>query len=288
MTTLIEQPRAAVPRVVPAAVTEYLDLALGRLAFRRLGPDIGVPLVLLNRFRGTIDTWDPVLLEALAAERRVIVWDSAGVGLSTGTTPKTIAEAAEIAGAFIDALGLTEVDLLGWSMGGAIAQRLARSRPALVRRLVLAGTGPGGLAEAPKPPAKVAEVAGRPVNDDDDFLYLFFADSETSRAAGAAHLARLRDRREAPPVRPASIAAQWNAIAAWTAGDDSGPTRLAEIRQPTLVANGVHDVMVSAYGSYVLADRIPDAELVLYRDAGHGFLFQYPRRFAQLVCDFLR
>jgi pimeloyl-ACP methyl ester carboxylesterase len=272
------------------ARTHYLDLDVGRLAYRSFGAEGSTPLLFTQRFRGTIDEWDPALLDAIASERRVILFDSAGVGLSSGTTPGTIAEMANIAASFVDALGVREVDVLGWSMGGTVAQRLARSRPQLVRRLVLAGTGPGGLRDAPRPPVKVAEVASKPVNDDEDFLYLFFADSPSSRALGREHLARLHQRGEppVPAVRAPSFMSQWQAIAAWTAGQDSGPDRLAEIRQPTLVANGVHDVMVDAYSSYALARGISDAELVLYRDAGHGFLFQQPERFARLVLDFLR
>ncbi|MFZ5545925.1 MAG: alpha/beta fold hydrolase, partial [Pseudomonadota bacterium] len=162
-----------------------------RYAYRRFGPDSGVPLVFFQRFRGTMDHWDPAFLEVIAKERPVIVFDNAGVGASTGEVAPDIAGAARLAAAFIDALGLQQIDAIGWSMGGAVAQRLTLDRPRLVRRLVLAGTGPGGVAEAPRAPDKVWQVAAKPVNDDEDFLYLFFTESQASREAGLASLRRL-------------------------------------------------------------------------------------------------
>lgn len=266
----------------------FIDAAGVRLAYRTFGGAEGVPLVLLNRFRGTLDTWDPALLAALAAQRRVVVFDSAGVGRSAGETPSTVAGMAALAGAFIDALGYDRVDVLGWSLGGAVAQRLALDRPGLVRRLVLAATGPGGVPEAPRMPERVLEVMRKPDNDDDDFLYLFFHDSPTSRAAGADHLRRLRRGEHAgPAVRPESWRSQLAAIGAWTVGKDSAYPRLAELRQPTLVANGAHDVMIDPYNAYATARRIADARLVLYPDSGHGFLFQHIDAFARDVLTFL-
>lgn len=270
--------------------TRFVDAAGVRIAYRRFGATGDVPLVFLNRFRGTMDHWDPALLEVIAAERPIIVFDSAGVGSSGGEVAPDIAGAARVAAAFIDALGLARIDVLGWSMGGAVAQALALDRPDLVRRLVLAGTGPGGVAEAPRAPEKVWQVASKPENDDEDFLYLFFDETPTSRAAGRASLARIARRLATSnaAVRPASWKAQAGAIAAWGMGKGSSHARLSEIRAPTLVANGVRDVMVHAYNSYVMSQRMPDARLVLYPDAGHGFLFQYPAEFGRQVNDFLR
>jgi len=270
--------------------TQFVEAGGVRFAYRRFGAAAGVPLVWLNRFRGTIDHWDPALLEVVARERPVIVFDNAGVGASSGSVAPDIAGAARDAAAFIDALRLEQVDLLGWSMGGTIAQRLALDRPGLVRRIVLAGTGPGGVPEAPRTPEKVWQVAAKAVNDDEDFLYLFFADTPTSRAAGLASLRRL-DRRLATSrasVSPESWKVQAGAIAAWAAGKDSAYARLAEIRAPALVANGANDVMIHAYHSYAMSQRLPHAQLLLYPDAGHGFLFQYPDHFGRQVNEFLR
>jgi pimeloyl-ACP methyl ester carboxylesterase len=259
-------------------------------AYRRFGRADGVPLVLFQRFRGTMDHWDPALIDILARERTVIVFDNAGVGASSGEVAPDLAGAAKSAAAFIDALGLEKIDALGWSMGGAVLQLLALERPELVRRLVLAGTGPGGVAEAPRPPEKVWQVAAKPVNDDEDFLYLFFTESAASREAGLASLRRL-DRRLASSraaVKPESWKNQAGAIAAWGMGRNSAYARLGEIGAPVLVANGAHDVMVHAYNSYAMAQKLPNARLLLYPDAGHGFLFQYAEAFGNEVLAFLR
>lgn len=261
-----------------------------RIAYRRFGTADGVPLLFLNRFRGTMDHWDPALLEVIAQERPVIVFDSAGVGASAGEVAPDIAGAARIAASFVDALQLGQVDLLGWSMGGTVVQQLALDRPDLVRRIVLAATGPGGVAEAPRAPEKVWQVAAKPLNDDEDFLYLFFADTPTSRAAGLASLRRLDRRlaRSRSAVKPESWKVQAGAIAAWGAGQGAAYPRLAGIRVPALVANGSADVMVHAYNSYAMSQRLPKAQLLLYPDAGHGFLFQYPEHFGRQVNEFLR
>ncbi len=270
--------------------TQTIEANGVRYAFRRFGAAGGVPLVFFQRFRGTMDHWDPALLEVIANERPVIVFDNAGVGASNGEVAPDIAGAARLAAAFIDALGLTKIDAIGWSMGGAVAQRLTLDRPALVRRLVLAGTGPGGVAEAPRAPDKVWQVAAKPVNDDEDFLYLFFTDSPASREAGLASLRRL-DRRlsvSRAVVRPESWKNQAGAIAAWGMGKDAAYPRLSEITAPVLVANGTQDVMVHAYNSYAMVQKLPNAQLILYPDAGHGFLFQYAETFGRAVAEFLR
>jgi pimeloyl-ACP methyl ester carboxylesterase len=273
-----------------AAVTQQLPLGDATIAYRTFGKaGDAPPLVLLQRFRGTMDHWDPELLDQLAAERQVVLFDNLGVGRSGGQTPDNVAGMADGAAAIIDALGIAQADLLGWSLGGTVVQQLCLARPGLVRRAVVAASGPGGVAEAPKAPEKVFQVASKPVSDDEDFLYLFFHDSETSRAAGRAHLRRLEGRAEpfSPPVAPEAIRAQLTAIGAWGAGKDSALSRLGEISQPVFVANGHFDRMIAAYNSYVMGQRLPDALVTLYPDSGHGFLFQHPNRFARDVLEFL-
>lgn len=271
------------------AATRFVTVDGVAVAHRRLGPLAGTPLVLLQRFRGTLDHWDPQLLDALANERPVIVFDSLGVGRTAGTAPEDIHAMADFASAFIRKLGYTQVDILGWSMGGAVAQSLAIDYPSLVRRLVLAGTGPGGVPDAPQAPDKVWEVAGKPVNDDEDFLYLFFPETASATAAGRRHLARLGRRAEpfGPQVGPESVMAQMKALGKWGRGMRSAYEHLPVLGHPALVANGMHDIMVHAFNSYAMAQRLPNAELLLYPDAGHGFLFQYAERFASRVHEFL-
>ncbi|HSQ33174.1 MAG TPA: alpha/beta hydrolase [Gemmatimonadaceae bacterium] len=272
-----------------AAHTQVLRAGDIEFAYRTFGADSDVPIVLLARFRATMDDWDPAFLDALAAERRVVIFDNAGVGRSSGESPASIAGMAEHAGAFIRGLGYSLVDLLGWSMGGAVAQALALKQPELVRRLVVAGSGPGGVPGAPPMSERVRETVAKPVNSDDDFLYLFFEGSDERRAAGREHLRRLHRRVESdgPPTRMQTDQAMGRALVAWSAGGEGVYSQLHEIRQPVLVATGVHDVMIPAYNSYAMIERLPNAELVIYSDAGHGFLFQHAEKFGRRVLQFL-
>lgn len=267
--------------------TSYIEAGGIRFAYRTFGKPSDVPLVFCQRFRGTMDDWDPAFVNALAKERTVILFDSAGVGLSSGEVAETFYGTAKYAVTFIEALGLKQVDLLGFSMGGYIAQLVTLDRPDLVRRLILAGTG-GGTGEGTqsgKP--EVFQVAFKPVNEPEDFLYLFFEPTETSRAAGLEYLERLARRKDdrAPLVKPESVQAQIKSAVAW--GTNSTFDRLGEIKQPVLVANGDHDIMVPTINSYIVSQRIPNAQLIIYPDSGHGFLFQYPDLFAEHVSLFL-
>ncbi|WP_207926755.1 alpha/beta fold hydrolase [Actinocrispum wychmicini] len=263
--------------------TMFVDGPSARYAYRRFGVRGGVPLVMALRYRGTMDHWDPAFLQVLAEKRDVIVFDNAGVGRSSGTVPDTVEGMAHGVIEFVEALGLPQVDLLGWSMGGAVTQTVALLRPQLVRRLVVAGSGPGPVPGTPPTPDRVWQVAGKPSNDDEDFLYLFFP--ETARQAGLESLRRLAESRA--EVLPEGVAAQTAAIRAWGKGEGASWERLAELTLPVLVANGAHDVMVHAYATYAMSQRLPDAKIVLYSDAGHGFLFQHPEKFGAEVVAFL-
>jgi pimeloyl-ACP methyl ester carboxylesterase len=271
------------------AIDRFLTVGADRVAYRVIGRDDHPVLLLLQRFRGTMDEWDPLFLDALARGRRVIVFDSPGVGASTGTVPPSIEGMAARAWELVDALGLGELDVLGWSMGGTVAQRMALMRPHGVRRLVIAASGPGGVADAPPPPARALQVSVKPANDDDDFLYLFYAESEASRRAGRASQARIarRLRQSRSVVSGDNVRQQLAAIKAWTEGRDAARPRLGEIAIPTLVASGARDIMVHPYSTFVLSQELPNAELILYADAGHAFLFQHAEAFAQRVLAFL-
>jgi pimeloyl-ACP methyl ester carboxylesterase len=270
------------------AETGFVDADGTRFAYRSFGS--GPPLLLLQRFRGTMDDWDPALLDTLAAAHRVIVFDNAGVGLSSGQTPGSVAAMADDAARFVEALGLDQVDILGWSLGGMVAQALAVRHPALVRRLVLAGTGPGTIPEARPASPDVFRVALKPEYAPEDLLYLFFPPLPESQAKGRAALERIA-RRERPAdsvVGPEATAAQGAALLAWMGGDGTTYDQLPFVGQPALVANGDEDIMIPPANSVVLAERLPRAQLVLYPDAGHGFLFQEPEAFGRLVVDFLQ
>jgi pimeloyl-ACP methyl ester carboxylesterase len=272
-----------------STTTRYIDAAGVRFAYRLFGKQATTPVVLFQRFRGTMDDWDPLFLDTLAAERQVLIFDNAGVGRSSGESPATIPGMAANAACFLDALGLSRADVLGWSMGGAVAQALTLESSSLVRRLIVAASGPGGVPRREPIPDIVMQTATKPQNDVDDFLFLFFHGTESRRAAGRRHLARLGQRVEpvSPPTRVETIRAMGAALHRWTSGEDAAYPRLAEITQPTLVANGIHDVMVRASDSFAMVERLPDAELMLYSDAGHGFLFQHAERFGEAVNRFL-
>jgi pimeloyl-ACP methyl ester carboxylesterase len=271
------------------AETKFVEANEVRYAYREMGPKGGVPLVLCHRFRGTMDDWDPALIDVLATQRHVIIFDSAGVGLSSGQVPSRIKAMANHAVDFIAALGYAKIDLFGFSMGGFVAQIVTLDHPALVRRLILAGTGPGGAEGLQVAAAKVFDIAGRADPEFDDFLYLFFSPSVASRAAAVRYWERLhlRGPDRAPPVQRAGIDAQMAAVAAWTLGECSSYKRLDSITQPVFVANGNNDLMIPTSNSFVLSQRLGDCLLIIYPDSGHGFLFQYPARFAQDVLVFL-
>jgi pimeloyl-ACP methyl ester carboxylesterase len=259
-------------------------------AYRRLGDAASAPpLVLLQHFRGNLDNWDPALVDALASMREVILFDNAGVGGSTGSTPRTVTAMAHDALRFLEALELREVDMLGFSLGGFVAQELVLIRPRLVRRLVLAGTGPQGGEDMHGFTDDVFANATRDEPGAEDLLALFFERSETSIAAGWEFVrrifARTDDRDAATTLETRD--AQLDAIHTWGIPDPSRLDRLAGITQPVLIANGDNDRVVPTRNSYLLADRLPTAQLRIYPDAGHGFLFQYPAQFSAQVGAFL-
>jgi pimeloyl-ACP methyl ester carboxylesterase len=273
-----------------AAPTQHVAGDGMRYAYRTLGPSGGVPLVLCHRFRGTMDDWDPAVVDALAAERRVILFDNAGIGLSTGETPGSVKGMADGVADFIRLIEVKQADLLGFSMGGYVAQTVALDHPDLVRRIVLAGTGPGGGAGIAPASPEIRQVSGRPVLGLEEYLCLFFSPSEASQAAGRRYWQRVNERgpQREPPVSQATLAAQVAALVAWSQGKGSAFPRLGEIRQPVLVANGHNDVMVPTINSFTMAQKIKDATLIVYPDSGHGFLFQYPATFTRHVLDFLK
>jgi pimeloyl-ACP methyl ester carboxylesterase len=210
-------------------------------AYRRLGPPTGVPLILLQHFRGNLDNWDPALVDNLAREREVIAFDNTGVGLSTGTTPSTVGQMARDAISFVSALALSQVDLLGYSIGGFVAQEVALIRPTLVRRLVLAATAPRGAPGMHGWRQDVVEHATRDTPSIEDVLSIFFKHTPTSQGAGMEFLkrfsARTNDRDQASTL--ATRDAQYDAIVTWGVPNHSLLEHLSAIAQPALVARGL-------------------------------------------------
>jgi pimeloyl-ACP methyl ester carboxylesterase len=257
-------------------------------AYRDAGEG-AVPLVLLQHFRGNLDGWDPALIDALAATRRVVTFDNAGVGGSTGTTPNTVEQMAHDAVAFLAAMEFSQVDILGFSIGSFVGQEIALSRPAIVRRLILASSAPQGAAGMHGWAPDVIGAIGTPETTPDEYLGVFFAKSSSSRQAGQEALkrmyARTGDRDGATTW--ATREAQYDAVCAWGIPNHSLLQRLSAIGQPVLIANGDSDPMILPQYSYLLAGLIPQAGVKIYPDAAHGFLFQHHADFAADVDAFL-
>jgi pimeloyl-ACP methyl ester carboxylesterase len=260
-------------------------------AYRDTGPAAngGVPLVLFQHFRGNLDNWDPALIDALATAQRVITFDNAGVGGSTGTTPTTVEQMAHDAIAFITAMDLGQVDLLGFSIGSFVAQQVALTRPAIARRVVLASSAPQGAAGMHGWAPDVIGAIGTPETKPEEYLDVFFAASSSSHQAGQQALkrmyARTADRDKATTW--ATREAQYDAVCTWGIPDHSALQRVAAISQPVFIANGDSDPMILPHYSYLLAGLIPQARLKIYPDAAHGFLFQHHAEFAADVEAFL-
>lgn len=282
------------PEVTAAALTaenRSIEIDAATLVYRRFGTSEtdAPPLLCLQHFRGNLDNWDPALVDRLAVDREVVLLDNRGVGASTGVVPDNVDDMARDALRFVDALGLEQVDLLGFSLGGMVAQEMALVRPRLVRRIVLAGTAPRGAPRIHQLSDDVHALATRDTLDAQRFISLFFSGSQESRAKGMQFLERISartiDRDE--PTDLATRDAQLEALARYGIPDPSKLARLAGITHPTFVANGDNDTFLFTENSQLLAHHLPNAQLRIYPDAGHGFLDQYPERFADHIRAFL-
>jgi pimeloyl-ACP methyl ester carboxylesterase len=258
-------------------------------AYRDLGDGV-VPLVLLQHFRGNLDNWDPALVDALAADRRVVGFDNVGVGATTGSTPNTFVAMAHDAIAFLGAMGFRWVDLLGFSIGSFVAQEIALIRPDLLRRVVLASSAPQGAAGMHGWAPDVIGAVGTPETSAQGYLQVFFAATDTSREAGQQAAGRIfggrtTDRDE--PTTWQTRQAQYDAVCAWGVPNHSLLERVGAIDLPVFVANGDSDPMILPRYSYLLAGLLPNARLTIYPNSAHGFLFQHHDQFAADVNAFL-
>ena len=273
-----------------SARTQFVDANGIRFAYRRFGKPSGAPIVFNMHFMGTMDHWDPAVTDGFAQDREVILFNNAGVSSSSGEVPDTIAGMGSNAIAFIGALGLEQVDVLGFSIGGLVAQEIALQARGLVRALVLVGTGPrnGESMDTGTPEGK--EIFSATYNKPDDlWLCVHFTPSEASQRAGAAFIERSRRRVENrdPEVTQGAALRQRAAISAWGARRDNAWDYLKKIEQRTLVVNGSDDVIIYTVNSFILQQHLPNAKLILYPDSAHGSLFQYPEMFVRDVAGFL-
>lgn len=269
------------------APTKFVDVGGTKFAYRKLGPDTGVPVIFLNHLAAELDRWDPRVVDGIAAERNVIVFDNRGIGASEGSVPTSVHEMARDAIAFIRALGYEQVDLFGFSLGGFVSQAIALEAPQLVRKIILAGTGPAGGVGIDKVTAvTIQDMIKAALTLKHPEYHLFFTTTRNGRRAAADFLKRLSERsvRRDKPVTLSALRNQLKAIHAWGL---QKPDDLSRIRQPVLVANGDQDKMVPSSNSADLAHRLANAELVIYDDAGHGGVFQYHGAFVQRAVQFL-
>jgi pimeloyl-ACP methyl ester carboxylesterase len=274
-------------RTYKDAPTETIEVGGTSFVYRQLGPSTGVPVVFLTHLAAVLDNWDPRVVDGIAAKHRVITFDNLGVGASSGSTPTTIEEMASDAVTFIRALGFHQVDLFGFSMGGMIAQVIARQEPRLVRKMILAGTGPAG-GEGIDKVTRITylDTARGLLTRRDPKEFLFFTRTPNGRGAAKEFLARLEERTNErdKAISVGSFRAQLKAIHRW---GRQKPADLSSIHQPVLVINGESDKMVPTKNTIDLDRRLPNSELVVYPDAGHGGVFQFHEDFVKRALEFL-
>jgi pimeloyl-ACP methyl ester carboxylesterase len=258
-------------------------------AYREIGEG-GVPLLLLQHFRGNLDNWDPALVDALAADRKVVAFDNVGVGGTSGTTQSSAKEMAIGATAFIAAVGYGQVDLLGFSIGSFVAQEIALLRPDVVRRVILASAAPEGAEGMHGWAPEVIGAVGKPEPSPDGYLKVFFAPSDASRQAGVQALGRMNARRKDRDQQTTweTRLHQYDAVCAWGIPNHALLQKVSAITVPVFIANGDSDPMILPRYSHLLAGLIPRSTIKIYPDSAHGFLFQHHAEFAADVAAFLR
>jgi pimeloyl-ACP methyl ester carboxylesterase len=280
-----EQGSAASWKHVP---TQTITAGGVSFAYREMGKHHGgTPVVFLVHLAAVLDNWDPRIMDGIAAKHHVIALDNRGIGASSGSPSNSIEQMADDAITFIQAMGLQQVDLLGFSMGGMVAQEIVLKEPRLVRKMVLAGTGPAGG-------EGISTVAGVTLYDmlrgfftgQDAKQFLFFTRTPGGIEAGKAFLARLKERTENrdEEISVSAFIAQLQALRAW---GQKAPADLSVVQQPVLVVNGDNDRMVPTINSHDLARRLPNSQLVIYPDAGHGGAFQFHADFVRSALEFL-
>ena len=271
--------RDALTRTVTAGGVDF--------AYRELGPKTGIPVIFLTHLAANLDNWDPRVVDGIAARHRVITFDNRGVGASSGTVPNTIEAMANDAVTFIRALGFDQVDILGFSMGGMILQVIALQEPRLIRTLILTGTGPAG-GEGIDKVTRISnlDVARAALSFRDPKTFLFFTRTANGKRSAKQFLARLKERtnNRDKAMSLSGYRAQLQAIHRW---GRQQPADLSVITQPVLVANGDHDRMVPTTNTVDLDRRLPNSELVIYPDAGHGGIFQHHQEFVATALEFL-
>ncbi|MFC6196220.1 alpha/beta fold hydrolase [Dyadobacter subterraneus] len=282
---------ASVPSKIMAKTvpTSYVLVDGVKFAYRRYGKKVGIPMVFTNYLTGTMDNWDPAIIDSLALNREVIIFDNRGVASSEGKTPDTIAAMAKDAAAFIDTLGLHKIDLFGFSIGGMVAQQLTIDRPELIRKLILIGTGPRGGERMADYSTHVWSLFKKQYPHPDELLLdTFFTPTAKSQKAGWAYLTRIRSRPDKEPALTDQVVpAQLSAIFAWGKLQEHSFDYLKGIRQPTLIIHGDQDIICPAINAVTLKENLPNASLIIFPDANHAPHFQYPELFLSQIKQFM-
>lgn len=285
--TPVKDPAAGGTDYHQTAVTQTVAVGDAKFAYRVLGDKTGIPLVMLSPLGSSMDDWDPEITNGLAQKYKVIIFDNRGVGASTGTTPDNIPDMAKDAVAFINALGYTKVNLMGFSMGAFISQQVVLTQPALVNKIILTGTGPKGSQGLSNLPSLLAASAG--LSAEESFLHFGFTTSAASISAGKNAYERTLKRqvnRDAPLSADAGTA-EVKAVLGWAQPYPDALKELQAVTQPVLIAQGQKDIPVPVINALNMAQNLPNAQLVVYPDAGHAAVFQYPGSFVQTALDFL-
>lgn len=268
--------------------TQSINVGGTAFFYRKLGENnSGIPVIFLNHLSATMDECDPRIMDGLAFSHQIICFDNRGVGATKGTTPQTVSEMATDAIAFIKALGYQKVDLFGFSLGGFISQEILLREPQLVRKAILAGTGPaGGEGISKIKSVTYSDILKAYLTFKDPKFYLFFNRNANGRKLAKEYLSRLKERKENRDgkLKLKHLQHQLNAIKAWGL---QAPQDLSVIKQPVLIVNGENDKMVPSTNSTALKNRIPNSEIILYKDAGHGGIFQYHQEFVKSALKFL-
>ncbi len=274
------------------APTQFIKVNGTRFAYRRFGKTGSqLPLVFFQHFTGTMDNWDPAVLDPLSLDREVIIFDNKGIASSEGEPPATIAAIAKDAEDFIDELGLKKIDLFGFSMGSFVAQQITLDRPQLIRRILLIGSGPRGGEDLETFSPEVWALFEKPYNQPDELLLdTFFAPTPSSQTAGRLFLDRIRSRREDRDIAISDkvVPAQLAAISEWGKKREGSFDYLQNISHPVLIVAGKKDIIFPTMNSYLLQQNLPDAQLIIYPDSNHGMLYQYHEDFVEKARRFLR